>query len=49
MKNEFFGPGAINIGSRGLAMVIKNAQQNYAEDSSFRISKFNFVFELKLF
>ena len=46
---SFFGPSAANIGPIDLGIVLKDAQKNYAQNSSFRIFKFMFVIEIELF
>ena len=43
------GPGAVNIGPKGLGMVGKDAQRQGAQDSSSTFSKFSFVLVLEPF
>ena len=46
MFDSFIGSGAVNIGPRDLWMVGKDADCQRAQDSTSRISTFDFVFEL---
>ena len=43
------GPGAVNIGPKGLGMIGKDAQRQGSQDGSSTLSKFSFVVVLEPF